>query len=63
MVILPFLFLTYTKCITDSDAVINYRHIIAGLVRKPGAFTNYDLSTLFRTVCLGTFLHFFVFHW
>ena len=22
-----------------------------------------DLSTLFRTVCLGTFLHFFVFHW
>ena len=26
---------------SKTNAVINYRHIIAGLVRKPGAFTNY----------------------
>lgn len=26
---------------SKANAVINYRHIIAGLVRKPGAFTNY----------------------
>ena len=26
---------------SKSDAVINYRHIIAGLVRKPGAFARY----------------------
>ena len=39
---------------SKTDAVINYRHIIAGLVRKPGAFTNYHYrehlfpSVLFR---------------
>ena len=36
---------------SKSDAVINYRHIIAGLVRKPGAFTNYHYREhLFPTV-------------
>jgi len=39
---------------SKTDAVINYRHIIAGLVRKPGAFTNHHYrehlfpSVLFR---------------
>jgi hypothetical protein len=34
-----------------ASAVINYRHIIAGLVRKPGAFTNYHYKDhLFPTV-------------
>ena len=29
---------------SKTDAVINYRYIIAGLVRKPGACTNYSIS-------------------
>jgi hypothetical protein len=33
------------------NAVINYRHIIAGLVRKPGAFANYHYRDhLFPTI-------------
>lgn len=36
---------------SKTSAVINYRHIIAGLVRKPGAFTNYQYRDhLFPTV-------------
>lgn len=41
---------------SKTNAVINYRHIIAGLVRKPGAFTNYHYrghlfpSIVFRTL-------------
>jgi hypothetical protein len=36
---------------SKANAVINYRHIIAGLVRKPGAFTNYHYRDhLFPTV-------------
>jgi hypothetical protein len=36
---------------SKANAVINYRHIIAGLVRKPGAFTNYHYRDhLFPTI-------------
>lgn len=36
---------------SKASAVINYRHIIAGLVRKPGAFTNYHYRDhLFPTI-------------
>lgn len=36
---------------SKANAVINYRHIIAGLVRKPAAFTNYHYRDhLFPTV-------------
>lgn len=36
---------------SKANAVINYRHIIAGLMRKPGAFTNYHYRDhLFPTI-------------
>jgi hypothetical protein len=36
---------------SKANAVINYRHIIAGLIRKPGAFANYHYREhLFPTV-------------